>query len=33
MQNLVAEFISKGSARELDVSCVPQLRRPPFVTE
>jgi pimeloyl-ACP methyl ester carboxylesterase len=33
MQNLVAEFISKGSARELDVSCAPQLRRPPFATE
>jgi pimeloyl-ACP methyl ester carboxylesterase len=32
MQRLVAEFISKGSARELDVACVPQLARLPFAT-
>jgi pimeloyl-ACP methyl ester carboxylesterase len=33
VDNLVAEFVSKGSAKELDVSCVAQIRRPPFITE
>jgi pimeloyl-ACP methyl ester carboxylesterase len=33
VQNLVAEFLSKGSARELDTTCVKELRRPPFATE
>jgi pimeloyl-ACP methyl ester carboxylesterase len=32
MQRLVAEFIAKGSARELDVTCAQQLARPPFAT-
>lgn len=30
---LIADFISKGSAKELDASCVAGLRRPPFMTE
>jgi pimeloyl-ACP methyl ester carboxylesterase len=30
-QRLVADFLSAGSARELDVACVQQMRRPPFV--
>ena len=33
MQTLVAEFLARGSARELDTRCVRELRRPPFVTE
>jgi pimeloyl-ACP methyl ester carboxylesterase len=33
MQNLVAEFISKSSARALNIGCVQQLRRPPFALE
>jgi len=32
-QNLVAEFLRRGSARDLDVTCTQHLRRPPFVTE
>jgi pimeloyl-ACP methyl ester carboxylesterase len=32
MQRLVAAFISRGSARDLDVACVQQLARPPFAT-
>ena len=32
MQRLVAEFISRGSARDLDVTCVQQVARPPFAT-
>ena len=32
-QNLMAQFVTKASARDLDVSCVQKLRRPPFVTE
>jgi pimeloyl-ACP methyl ester carboxylesterase len=30
-QRLVADFFSAGSARDLDVACVSQMRRPPFV--
>src|SRR5262245_50707365 len=30
-QRLVADFLSTGSARDLDVTCVQQMRRPPFV--
>ncbi len=30
---LVAEVVAKGSAKQLDVSCVAQTRRPPFITE
>jgi pimeloyl-ACP methyl ester carboxylesterase len=30
-QRLIADFLSAGSARDLDVACVPQMRRPPFV--
>ena len=33
LRNLVAEFITKGSAKELDTACVALLRRPPFATE
>jgi len=33
MQGLVADFFARGSARDLDPSCVRGLRRPPFVTE
>jgi len=32
-QVLVATFIARGSARDLDTGCVRDLRRPPFVTE
>src|SRR5262245_7313130 len=32
-QTLAVEFISKGSADNLDTSCVAQTRRPPFATE
>jgi pimeloyl-ACP methyl ester carboxylesterase len=28
--NLVSEFISKGSAKGLDASCVDSIKRPPF---
>jgi pimeloyl-ACP methyl ester carboxylesterase len=30
-QRLAAEFLSAGSARDLDAACVQQMRRPPFV--
>jgi len=30
---LSAEFIVKGSAKDLDTSCVERFRRPPFATE
>jgi pimeloyl-ACP methyl ester carboxylesterase len=33
MRNIVAEFLSKGSARDLDVACVKVRRRPPFITD
>ena len=33
VNGIIEEFISKGSARDLDVSCVNQTRRPPFMTE
>ncbi len=33
MRDLVAEFLAKGSARDLDTTCLQDLRRPPFVTE
>jgi hypothetical protein len=33
VDNLIAEFVAKGSAKELDAVCVSQIRRPPFVTE
>jgi hypothetical protein len=29
-QRLVREFIVRGSARDLDTSCLGQLERPPF---
>jgi pimeloyl-ACP methyl ester carboxylesterase len=32
VDNLMAEFIRRGSAQELDISCVDQIRRPPFLT-
>jgi pimeloyl-ACP methyl ester carboxylesterase len=32
MQSIVAEFIGKGSAHDLDLACLQELRRPPFVT-
>ncbi len=32
IDGLMAEFISKGSARELEASCVNQIHRAPFVT-
>lgn len=33
LRDLVADFIARGSANELDTRCVEALRRPPFVTE
>jgi pimeloyl-ACP methyl ester carboxylesterase len=33
LRELVAEFIARGSARDLDARCVEGLSRPPFVTE
>jgi pimeloyl-ACP methyl ester carboxylesterase len=33
LRDLMADFIAKGSARELDARCVETLRRPPFVTQ
>jgi pimeloyl-ACP methyl ester carboxylesterase len=33
LQGIVAEFFAKGSARDLDLSCLQTLHRPPFVTE
>lgn len=32
LDNIFADFIDKGSAQGLDVSCVEQIRRPPFNT-
>lgn len=32
IDGLMAEFITKGSARGLDAACVSQIRRPPFIT-
>jgi pimeloyl-ACP methyl ester carboxylesterase len=32
MQTMVAEFVAKASARDLDIACVRELRRPPFIT-
>jgi pimeloyl-ACP methyl ester carboxylesterase len=32
LRDVVADFMSRGSAREVDASCVEALRRPPFVT-
>src|SRR5215510_3308134 len=31
--NLIAEFLSKGSAKDLDDSCVREIERPPFITK
>jgi hypothetical protein len=31
VENLVADFIDKGTADGLDVSCVNQIKRPPFL--
>nr|MBA3805465.1 alpha/beta hydrolase [Acidobacteriota bacterium] len=31
VDNLMAQFVSRGSARGLDTSCINQIRRPPFV--
>ncbi len=33
VDKLIAEFVTKGSAKELDANCVAQIRRPAFVTE
>jgi len=33
LQGIVADFFSKGSARDLGLTCVQTLWRPPFVTE
>jgi pimeloyl-ACP methyl ester carboxylesterase len=33
VDDLVAAFVAKGSARDLDVSCLARIGRPPFVTE
>ena len=33
IDNLIVEFLSKGSARGLDDSCVKAIERPPFVTK
>jgi pimeloyl-ACP methyl ester carboxylesterase len=33
MMGVVAEFYATGSARDLDVTCTRDLRRPPFVTD
>jgi pimeloyl-ACP methyl ester carboxylesterase len=33
LRDLAADFVAKGSARDLDTSCVETLRRPPFVTQ
>jgi pimeloyl-ACP methyl ester carboxylesterase len=30
IENLVADFIDKGTAEGLDISCVEKIRRPPF---
>jgi pimeloyl-ACP methyl ester carboxylesterase len=32
MDNIMAEFIARGSAETLDTGCVEQIRRPPFAT-
>jgi pimeloyl-ACP methyl ester carboxylesterase len=31
LENLVADFIDKGTAERLDISCVKQIKRPPFL--
>jgi len=31
LKNVVAEFIDKGSTEGLDLSCVKEIKRPPFV--
>jgi pimeloyl-ACP methyl ester carboxylesterase len=31
--NVMSEFISRGSAKELDTTCTREIRRPPFATE
>jgi pimeloyl-ACP methyl ester carboxylesterase len=31
--NILADFVAKGSAKELDTSCTKEIRRPPFVKE
>jgi pimeloyl-ACP methyl ester carboxylesterase len=33
VENLMAEFIERGSAEGLDTSCVERIRRPPFLTQ
>jgi pimeloyl-ACP methyl ester carboxylesterase len=33
VDKLVTEFVSKGSAKELDTACVAEIHAPPFVTE
>src|SRR5262249_4506690 len=33
VEGLVAKFITQGSARGLDESCIEQIKRPPFMTE
>jgi pimeloyl-ACP methyl ester carboxylesterase len=33
VDELVAAFVAKGTARELDVACLAQFRRPTFITE
>jgi pimeloyl-ACP methyl ester carboxylesterase len=32
LRDIVADFVAKGSARDLDLRCVETLRRPPFAT-
>jgi pimeloyl-ACP methyl ester carboxylesterase len=33
VDNLIAEFVARGSAKDLDVSCVDRIHLPPFVTK
>jgi len=33
VDKLIADFVSKGTAKELDASCLAQIRRPAFITE
>jgi hypothetical protein len=33
VNGLIAEFIAKGSAQDLTISCADKLRRPPFAKE
>jgi len=33
LRNLAADFVAKGSVRDLDTRCIETLRRPPFLTQ